>query len=116
MNKKERSEQDKKNHIEALKSLGFNGSFRTLRILENKARWFSLQWCDGKISLDTMNQEHDAIEAKVKTLFGGTLPQGFFINSDPRGTALKLDDDKTVLPVGFWRDFGGYGVLAPDFS
>lgn len=51
------------------------------------------------------------IEAKVAKVFGG-VPQGFFVNGDPRGYALKLDNEKVTIPDGMHKDFGGYGILA----
>jgi hypothetical protein len=55
---------------------------------------------------------------------GNTLP-GLFINRDPRGHALKLDDGWTrefnakqyaaKLPA-LHTDMGGYGIIAPDLN
>ena len=41
-----------------------------------------------------------------------------FINGDPRGYALKIDDkyQDRLHKVGIHRDWGGYGIIAPDFS
>lgn len=40
-----------------------------------------------------------------------------FVNGDPRGYTLKIDDkykDK-MHKAGVYRDWGGYGIIAPDF-
>jgi hypothetical protein len=58
----------------------------------------------------------DSIRAKVAKVFGGKLPAGFRFNQDPRGYALKLDNEKVKLPQGMYTDWGGYGILAPDFN
>lgn len=44
----------------------------------------------------------------------GRLPDGFFVNGDPRGYALKIDNDKSSIPDGMHTDWGGYGILAPE--
>lgn len=37
-----------------------------------------------------------------------------FVNGDPRGYALKIDDG-AARDMVIYRDMGGYGILAPDF-
>lgn len=51
----------------------------------------------------------------------GTLPPGFFVNSDPRGYALKIDNENPqglalIESVGLSTDMGGYGILSPDID
>lgn len=46
----------------------------------------------------------------------GRLPDGFFVNGDPRGYSLKIDNDKTAVPAGLHADWGGYGILAPEIN
>jgi hypothetical protein len=108
----------KENQIKALKSVGFTGSFRSLRVIENRANRLALDCCEW-LSMDEspeFDRRYTAIEESVKKLFGGSLPPGFFINLDPRGYALKIDNTKVSLPMGINTDWGGYGILAPDFS
>lgn len=107
----------KDNHMQALKSIGFTGSFRTLRSLERIANHNAERACnDG----DFTEAQHDAadkwVSVRVAKLFGGTLPKGFFINHDPRGAALKLDNETVTIPDGMHKDWGGYGILAPDWN
>lgn len=52
----------------------------------------------------------DKVREKVKKLFNGIEPKGFFINYDARGYALKIKDCK-VLDT----DMGGYGLMAPEY-
>lgn len=56
----------------------------------------------------------------VGDTLGGKLPPGFFINSDPRGYALKIDDAspmrEQLLTIGMQRDMGGYFILSPDIT
>lgn len=67
---------------------------------------------------------------KVRKLLGITPEDsevcGLFVNTDPRGYALKLGDawvrewnfpkDKPAPEHRIHTDWGGYGILAPDFS
>lgn len=40
-----------------------------------------------------------------------------FINHDPRGYALKIKSEYVQAnQVDIYRDFGGYGILAPEFD
>jgi hypothetical protein len=43
-----------------------------------------------------------------------------WVNWDPRGYALKLNEDDTralsARGVNIHRDMGGYGILAPEFD
>ena len=52
------------------------------------------------------------IAAKVAKILGH-VPDGFTINGDPRGYALKIDPDKGTVPPGMVTDWGRYGLLAP---
>lgn len=47
----------------------------------------------------------------VRNVFG-RIPDGFFVNGDARGCALKLDPDKTPIPEGMHTDWGRNGILA----
>jgi len=55
------------------------------------------------------------IKSRVEKCLG-TLPDGFFVNGDPRGYALKLDNDKVTIPEGMHTDWGRYGILAPEIN
>lgn len=106
----------KENHIKALESLGFSReNWLTLRRLEESTNRLMVKLCNGDLTL--MDSEYDKrideITRKVESLFSGNLPAGFFVNSDPRGYALKIESDN--VPSGIHRDWGGYIILAPDF-
>ena len=99
-------------HYNALLELGLLSQFSALMKLvklERKAHRAAENWCN----LENFNYEsvETRIEKQVKELFRGKLPQGFFINSDPRGYALKIESEFT--PEGLQTDWGGYGLLAP---
>ena len=77
-----------------------NGNFEKLRIKMND---------DG--TCPDSDAKLDQIEKEVKKLFKGTL-NGFFINYDPRGYALKIKAEKCPLSA----DFGGYYILSPEIQ
>jgi hypothetical protein len=133
MNAKERQQIWKERHINALRELGFIGSYRTLKTLENRAHGIALRYCNGEVrwrgvlirpamTTEEYEREQEKIEKAVKKLFGGTLPKGFFINGDPRGHALKINSGNEAgqvhhpeyIPQGLHTDWGGYGILAPE--
>lgn len=122
MNNKERQQIWKERHLKALAELGFTGSYRTLKTIENQANRIATNYCNGYIEGDEVDEALERIENRVKKLFGGTLPQGFFINRDPRGHALKINSGNEAgqvhhpeyIPQGLHTDWGGYGILAPE--
>jgi hypothetical protein len=88
---------------------------KKLRMLENKAHHSATLWCNGDISEDDFKKESLLIVAKVLKVLGDRYP--VFVNSDPRGYALKIDD-KIVLQhnLCIYKDWGGYGIIAPDLT
>jgi len=62
----------------------------------------------------TMDEYEECREAKSRDLIArilGYVPAGLLINGDPRGYALKVQpENANDLP----KDWGGYGILAPD--
>ncbi len=51
----------------------------------------------------------------------GVLPPGFFVNGDPRGAALKIDNENPegralIETVGLHTDLGGFGILSPEIN
>lgn len=73
--------------------------------------------CNGTIDEDKCERLDAKDEAKVLKM----LPklESFFINSDPRGYSLKIKDKKAnelrEQGVNIYQDWGGYGILAPEF-
>ncbi len=115
---------------------------KKLRRLETEASALTLALCNGDYlsgKEGLIDEQLDAILAKVNALLGNNGPPPpfatlrqlvpVFINRDPRGYALKIEDSwmremrdnpKTVhLAVAFvalHRDWGGYGILAPEIG
>lgn len=114
MNKRELNKRWKANHLKALESLGFKPSaYNRLRHLENRAHNAAEKYCNGEVMGLSYEMVISQIEESVLKLCGGKLV-GFFANGDPRGYALKIESDN--LPEGMHKDWGGYGIIAPEFK
>lgn len=135
--------QYKLNHYKALESIGAkdgNNAYQTLRriqadahywdcvscnggFMETKKYWDGSRWRESEkiipyeLTEDEEDRIFDRLERRVKRVFGGVLPAGFFFNHDPRGYALKIKQEfnETGSNRTFTTDWGGYGLLAPDF-
>jgi hypothetical protein len=91
---------------------------KKLRTLELKASALTLDACNtgNDHGLELVN-----ILGKVKAvLFPNEIENrdlylAVFINGDPRGYALKIKSEYCV-DKRIERDWGGYGLIAPDFS
>lgn len=97
---------------------------KKLRRLEAKAEAIGLQLCNGP-QMEEGEQERrvDDVLARVnKLLFGNAIRHGVpvvpvFVNLDPRGYSLKIDDEwMRTNKADLHRDFGGYGIIAPDLT
>jgi len=89
----------------------------TLHRLETKANRVATDKCNGYGDADKHTKQIEAIRKKVLALLPDLDPKDFFINGDPRGYSLKIREEK-AKSLGFGAihtDFGGYGILAPEF-
>ena len=89
---------------------------KKLRRLELEAERFALRCCNGP---DWATPEAcDADGERILVRFAAVLrPQNvpIFLNRDPRGHSLKIDDAWTREHApSLYRDWGGYGIIAPD--
>ena len=83
--------------------------------LENKAHRLALDFCNGNIDQLTWDNEASKILDKVQAILKNK--KNIFVNGDARGYALKIDDNYIrVNNFNIYRDFGGYGIIAPDFK
>lgn len=112
------------NHHAALETLRAPGVttpgltlWRKLRTIEKGAERVILHYCNGTGGVNTENIDAklEPFRDQVRSLFGKT-PKGFFINTDPRGYALKLDPEKCTVPEGMGTDWGRYGLLADEIT
>jgi len=82
--------------------------------LENKAHKLALDFCNGKIDQLEWDQKADKILTKVEAILKNK--KVLFLNGDARGYALKIDDGYIRNNnLNIHRDWGGYGIVAPDF-
>ena len=96
---------------------------KQLRRLEAKAEGLTTKLCNGDYDIAyPLETSLNVILDKVKDLLrtfatreAGIIGEAIFINHDPRGYALKIKDD-VARDLTIYRDMGGYGILAPDFT
>ena len=84
---------------------------KSLFRLENKAHKLALDYCN---SGNSHNRAVENILKKVGVLLNITDIDQIFFNGDARGYALKISD-KFVKNHNIFKDWGGYGIIAPDF-
>lgn len=94
---------------------------KRLRRREANAARLALAQCNGGPGYieddDTLESLYEAILRDVNETLGndGTVP--VFINRDPRGYQLKIDDAwmREHRPA-LHSDWGGFGIIAPDLT
>ena len=91
---------------------------KKLHSLELKAHQLTTLQCNGE-KYDH-NPELCNILGKVKSVLNiqdVDLYKAVFVNGDARGYALKIDDEyMRKHNVNLYKDWGGYGIIAPDFT
>lgn len=89
-------------------------TFEILLKAEREAHRQTTKECNESVSDEDSEKWSVNFMARLTKKLGvERMPLGFFINYDPRGYALKMNEG--TFPQGFWTDFGGYGILAPEF-
>lgn len=101
--------------------------YEKLRRLENKAHYFAEDECNGRrrtTGKEISEAESEAFSGKIHKQVMALLPnlKHFHLNGDPRGYALKVgawasdpEKEKYIRDIGIYQDFGGFGILAPEF-
>lgn len=108
----------KKQHIELLGKLGgvpmSATRYAALKLNEKNLHRLNEKYCNGDLTEEEYDKWRDRIKKSViKKL--PNLEKVLYFNGDPRGYALKIDDEwvrKNNVPI--YRDFGGYGILCPE--
>ena len=89
---------------------------KSLRRYENRASRLSVDYANGVIDGDKFEVESKKILKSVnKLLHNSSGRVKVFVNGDPRGYALKIEDDQ--MRSKGWNlehDWGGYGLIAPE--
>lgn len=94
---------------------------RKLRRIEARGSRLAMRVCNGpEMSEADQEAEEAAILAAADALLqfsalASKVP--VVLNLDPRGYALKIGDEwtRTHAPA-MYRDWGGYGIIAPEFQ
>lgn len=89
--------------------------YRRLRWLEERAHTFAERMCNEEVPACEQDAQVETITALARSILGAG--KEVFYNTDPRGYALKIDDG-WLRASGhmLYTDWGGYGILAPDFE
>jgi hypothetical protein len=88
--------------------------YEKLKRLENRAHRITTHLCNGDGDEDKHETALERIEKSVHKLLPKLGEGAFFINRDPRGYALKIREEK-AKELNIHTDWGGYGILAPEF-
>lgn len=131
MNKREKMYQQIQQHGENLNAI-FNTGLdpvklcKKLHSLEMKAHKIAVDYCNGENGVTSENiDRHTApiLDKVNKILFHPSLQHSaalqniVIFNGDARGYALKLSDKiVAALNLNIHKDWGGYGILAPEFT
>lgn len=124
MNAKERMYQKIEKHGNDLKKI-FNlreidavKLCKKLHTIEGKANAIAVAYCNGIIDMDKIDSEGEKIMNRLDKILNfraQNIP--VFFNRDPRGYSLKIDDNYIRNnQIDIYRDWGGYGILSPEFN
>ena len=91
---------------------------RKLRRIETEAGRLAERYCNGEMNEPAYLAEDGRLEGNLDRLLdftGAGVP--VFLNGDPRGYALKIDDAyMREHGIDLHRDWGGYGIIAPEID
>lgn len=90
---------------------------KKLHRIENEAHKMAENYCNGVVDSESYEKATEYFLQKVDKIIHFTEKKiPVFVNGDPRGYALKIDDqyirDNNIF---IYSDWGGYGILAPEF-
>jgi hypothetical protein len=91
--------------------------YKRLHRIEAEAHSFAERECNEQLPEGASERKDASILKRLDAILGfkaAGIP--VFVNGDPRGYALKIDD-AYVKEQGLeiYRDMGGYGIICPDF-
>ena len=93
---------------------------RRLRRLESEASRYALRMCNGPEweSEEAQENAKERILDKVDKILGFRAQKvPVFLNGDPRGYSLKINDEwMRQHNATLHRDWGGYGIIAPEIK
>ena len=92
---------------------------KKLHRLEREAHKLAMDYCNGENGVNSENWEEKSEEILIRAKMFLNVTDGYpiFLNGDARGYALKIKDSYVRdMQLAIHTDFGGYGILAPDFN
>jgi len=125
MNKKNRRREQillhgfKLQNLFGIKDIGPVALAKSVHRLEVKAHRIAEDYCNGVIDneFEQDRQEHRIMKFLDQLLGYKSKGIPIIFNGDPRGYALKIDDAYVrEHRLDIHRDWGGYGILAPEFD
>lgn len=86
-----------------------------LRRIENQGHRSAENLCNIPNYQETHEENTERLKRQLTKLLGDQVP--VFFNGDPRGYCLKIPDDYVRKhDLRIFTDWGGYGIIAPDFN
>ena len=92
--------------------------YKKVHRIEAEAHRMAEALCNGEIDREGYEEKKEASILKRLDAILNFKAQGIpvFLNGDPRGYALKIDDAYVrEHDIDIHRDWGGYGTIAPEF-
>lgn len=93
---------------------------KALHRLEVRANRLATEYCNGTVEIEALDKYEETVNKRIAELLPNLPIEAFHFNRDPRGYALKINDEwmkaNRELTDGLYRDWGGYGILAPEFD
>jgi L-alanine-DL-glutamate epimerase-like enolase superfamily enzyme len=90
---------------------------KKLRRLEVEANRMAVAYCNGEIDAAEWEIFSKRIGGKVLNIIGRKYADWIQVNGDARGYTLKIKNEIVrEKQLDIYRDWGGYGILAPDFK
>ena len=88
---------------------------KKLHALEIKAHKIATDYCNGILQEKDRDAEIVPILQKLNSYMPENVFKQIYVNFDCRGYALKLQSEYAAT-IKIYRDWGGYGILAPEFD
>ena len=88
---------------------------KRLRRVETMASMYNERSCNGEVDEEESMKLSENIIRRLTKIIGECNMAKVYINRDPRGYALKINDNLAKDMV-IHRDMGGYGIVAPEFD
>jgi len=101
----------------ATKDMGPVTLYKALHRIEAEAHSFAERCCNEDVPEDKQARKDASILKRLDGLLGfkaAGIP--IMLNGDPRGYALKIDDEIVkAKKLDIYTDMGGYGIICPEF-